>query len=285
MIFSVNGRLVDGDETGPLSPLDRGLLYGDGLFETFRVGDGHIEFMNEHLERLFSSIDALKIPFSWDRDRTAAALQEVVQANDGGDLALRLTVTRGVGGERLDTKGCNDASVLITVSRLSDARPIGIPEPISIVTAPFPKNEHSPLARHKTLNYLEPILARAAAREAGADEALMLNTAGRVAEASAANIFVYIEGEGVSTPTIDEGALPGIIRAAVLRVSRDMGSPVIERPILPNELTNAKEILITNSLITLTPVARIDGKDLPSPFSAAIIDTLLPRVRSLAERS
>ena len=93
MKLSINGRLIDADSVGPVSPLDRGLLYGDGLFETFRVRKGNIEFLSEHLHRLFQSIETLDLPFSWDMRRTATALEEVVRANGEGDLALRLTVT------------------------------------------------------------------------------------------------------------------------------------------------------------------------------------------------
>ncbi len=112
MMISVNGRLVDGDSAEHLSPLDRGLLYGDGLFETFRVTDGHIEFISDHLHRLFKSIDELRLPFTWDAHRITAAIEELVHANGGGNLVLRLTVTRGIGGRRLDTEGCKEASTI-----------------------------------------------------------------------------------------------------------------------------------------------------------------------------
>ena len=281
MKASINGRLVDAESIGPVSPLDRGLLYGDGLFETLRVRKGHIEFLSEHLHRLFGSIEFLGLPFSWDTPRTAAALEEVVRANGEWDLALRLTVTRGVGGTRLDTEGCEQASLIITASPHLDKDAKRATNGLHLAGCPFPRNERSPLTRHKTLNYLEPILARTLARRKGADEALLMNTQGRIAEAGAANIFFVREGSLV-TPSIEEGALPGIVREAVIRVAGEQGLPVQERPVEPTELLSTTEVFLTNSLLGLAPVVRIDGETLPGPALSPRLPALRRRIDELA---
>lgn len=286
MKISVNGRLIDADSidadsVGHVSPLDRGLLYGDGLFETFRVRGGHIEFLSEHLRRLFQSIEALDLPFPWDRSRTVAALEEVVDANREVDLALRLTVTRGVGGTRLDTEGCRHASIFITASPYPPKDSALPADGLHLSSCSFPRNELSPLTRHKTINYLEPILARSEARRNRADEALLQNTQGRIAEAGAANIFLVREGCLV-TPSIEEGALPGIVRAAVIRVAGEQGLPTQERRIESAELFSAGEIFLTNSLLGLASVARIDGETLAGPARSPWLPTLREGVEALA---
>jgi aminodeoxychorismate lyase len=273
MKASINGRLFDADSAGPVSPVDRGLLYGDGLFETLRVRDGRIELLPGHRERLYRSIEALGLPFSWDASRTASALEEVVRANGGGNLALRLTVTRGIGGTRLDTDGCSQASILITASSYPQEATKLAADGLHLASCPFPRNEKSPLARHKTLNYLEPILARGFARRRGANEALFLNTQGRVAEAGAANIFLVRDGSLV-TPSIEEGALPGIVREVVIRLAGEQDLPVEERPVEAGEFLSAAEVFITNSLIGLAPVVRIDGEALPGSGSPPILPAL-----------
>lgn len=283
MKASINGRLVDAHAVGPLSLLDRGLLYGDGLFETFRVRKGNIEFLSEHLHRILQSIEFLDLPFSWDTPRLVDALEEVVHGNGRGNLALRLTVTRGTGGTRLDTEGCREASIIITASPYAGRSAESAANGLHVASCPFPRNERSPLTRHKTINYLEPILARTEARRKGADEALMRNTQGRIAEAGAANIFLVRDGS-LATPSIEEGALPGIVREAVIRIAGEQGLPVRERPIEPVELLSAEEVFITNSLLGAVPVTRIDGETLPRPARAPWLPSLRRGVEELAAR-
>lgn len=280
MICLVGDRLMDAEEAR-VSILDRGYQYGDGLFETLRVRKGRIEFAAAHARRLLDSASELGIVPVWDSASLIAAMAEVVRANGGGNLVLRVQVTRGFGGRRLDLDG-TERSVRVIV-----ATPFAAPDRermmtgLRLATAPFPRSERSPLARYKTTNYLESILARAAARRAGADEALLLNTAGRPAEAAAANLFLVL-GRRLVTPAIEEGALPGIVRAATIRAAAEIGVPVEERPIDLAELFRTPEVFLTNSLLPIASVVSIDGRALPEPSPDPIVPVLRIRVRSLA---
>ncbi len=280
MICLLDDRLLEADQAR-VPVLDRGLLHGDGLFETLRVRGGRIEFASAHARRLLASAEALGIDSIWDLPELIEAMARVVRANGGGDLVLRVHLTRGRGGSRLDLEGIHHPSRIITASPFTVAPRERMMEGLRLATAPFPRNERSPLARHKTASYLESVLARAAARRAGADEALFLNTSGRLAEAAAANIFL-VAARHVVTPSIEEGALPGIVRAAAIRAAGELGLVVEERPVLPEEALLTPEVFLTNSLYPIASVARIDDRPLPDPVADPVIPRLRMRVRSLA---
>jgi aminodeoxychorismate lyase len=271
----LDGEIIEEGAESGIALRDRGLLYGEGLFETLRVRDHGIEFLDAHLARLAASARDLGIPLPLSTNDLRAVLFEVSRVNGGGDLALRLTLTRGVGGTRLDRDDTTAPTILVTASALPEPSPRQAAG-LRMVTASFPRNERSPLARHKTLCYLESVLARAQARRAQADEALLMNTSGRVAEAAAANVLLILEGTLV-TPSIDEGALPGILRGAVLRAAVAAGLSIEERPVLPDELFRTPEVFLTNSLLGLAPVASLDGSPLPAPDASA--KPWIPRLR------
>jgi branched-subunit amino acid aminotransferase/4-amino-4-deoxychorismate lyase len=272
MKVSVNGRMFDDAST---SLLTQGFLRGDGVFETMRVREGRIEFARGHVNRLIESATALDIPFPWDDRQTCTALRQVVTASGDPDLILRLVAARG-GDE-------GPAVVLIVPEPFIGFDPRPMTQGFRLRTCSFPRNERSPLARHKTLSYLEPLTARAEARRAGADESLVLNTAGRVAGAATANIFFVREGV-VVTPSIEEGAFPGIVRGAVLLAAKHLGYVTAERPVTPEELRETPEVFITSSRIGLAPVASIDGVPLPDPVRReASIPFLRMRVREMAD--
>lgn len=272
MKVSINGRLLD-DASTPL--LTQGFLRGDGVFETMRVRDGRIEFAAAHIRRLMESAVALDLPFPWDSGTTYAALRQVVAASGDPDLILRLVAARG-GDE-------SPAVVLVVPEPFIGFDPRPMTQGFRLKTCSFPRNERSPLTRHKTLSYLEPLTARAEARRAGADESLVLNTSGRVVGAATANIFFVKDGV-VVTPSLDEGAFPGVIRAMVLIASRELGYVVAERAVTPEEIRSTPEVFITSSRIGLAPVASVDDMPLPKPLKdTASIPFLRVRVRELAK--
>lgn len=280
MISYLDGALIDAQEAR-VSILDRGFTHGDGLFETIRVRNGRVEFASAHARRLLDSAAALGIEVDWDFDSLLADMIAVVRANSGGDLVLRVQATRGSGGARLDPDGTGRPTRTITAAPFTapdrERAMIGL----RLATAPFPRNERSPLARHKTTQYLESVLARAAARQAGADEALLLNSRGRWAEAAAANLFI-VAGGRLITPSIEEGALPGIVRAATIHAASEIGIPIEERAVERHEPTLTPEVFLTNSLLPVASVSAIDGRPLPDPLSDMILPLLRIRVRSLA---
>jgi branched-chain amino acid aminotransferase len=246
-IIHLNGRLMAMAEAR-IDPSDRGLTLGDGLFETLRARDGGILRLSRHLERLRAgaAVLGLDVPTS-DRD-LGRHLAETLAANGVDDGVLRLTLTRGPSGRGLAPSGPAAPTLMITASGYD-----GAPGPASAVIATVTRrNEHSPLSRCKCLNFLDNILARREAEKRGADEALLLNSNGRLAEAAAANLFVVLGG-ALLTPPLADGALPGVMRADVM--DRLGGR---ECPLAPEDLALASEAFLTNSL-GIRPLTRVDG--------------------------
>ncbi|MHC4199411.1 MAG: aminotransferase class IV [Planctomycetota bacterium] len=252
---SGDSSLVPADEAR-VSPLDRGFQYGDGVFETLRAEGGKVFFLEAHLERMRSGIDALGIDLPdaarVAREGLAAVLEKV---GPEGAAALKVIVTRGTGPAGPSTRGDFAPSVVVTGS----VDPRGRPASMRAITSSVVRNERSPVARVKSLNYLEMVLARREAEARGAEEAIVLNTHGRVAEASAANVFA-VRGEGLLTPPVEEGCLPGIVRAEVLRLAPSVGLDVAVEPLTIGRLREADEAFLTNSRIGVVPLVEFDGK-------------------------
>ncbi len=253
----VDGQIISADEAR-VAVDDRAFLYGDGLFETVRVYSSLCFRLEAHIDRLYASCDALAIEPPMSADMLAVSARQLVDANSVHDGVLRLRISRGRGAGPRIPDGARP-SVMITASS-GGLYPAGIYERgLRLVTASFPRNERSPLARHKTHNYLESVLARREAVAVGADEAMMLNTCGRVAECAAANIFI-VTGGTVVTPPVSEGPLPGVARAEVIRLCGEEDMDLCERPVEASEVASCDEAFVTNSVIEICSVAEIDGQ-------------------------
>jgi branched-chain amino acid aminotransferase len=255
MIF-LNGRILPRGEAS-LDPRDRGFLLGDGLFETLSCHAGQAVWMDEHLARLEAGAGVLGIPLPIPIDEIRLGARRVLEANglNKADAALRITLSRGPGPRGLLPPENPEPTLMITAAALQ-RRPLA---PASAIIATTRRNEHSPLANLKTLNYLDSVLARHEAAERGADEALLLNTAGRLASASAANLFLVRDGR-LLTPPAAEGILPGITRALVLEIAGDLGIEAAETPLGREDLCSAQEAFVTNSLIELRPLVRVEDR-------------------------
>lgn len=225
-----------------IPPDDRGLLLGDGLFETLLARDGLAPRLSAHLDRMAAGCEALNLPF--DRDEAERLVSQA--APPSGRFAVRLTLTAGSGGRGLDRPAAPAPRLLATAA--PSAPPAG---PASLVIARTRRNEGSPAARLKTLSYLDNVLARAEAAAAGADEAVMLNNRGEVACAGAANLF-WIEAGRLFTPRLDCGVLAGITRARVMALE-----PVEAVAAGLEALERAEALFLTNSLIGVRPVSRL----------------------------
>lgn len=244
----LNGRLSAEDEAR-IAPADRGLLLGDGLFETLRVAGEHPVRLDRHLARLRAGAAVLGLPVPLDDAGLAAAMAALLRRCGLEDASLRLTLTRGPGPRGLLPPAEPAPTLLITAAPL----PPPLPPARVVVARDTRRNEHSPLARIKSLSYLDGVLARQEAARCGADDALLLNTAGRVAEASAANLFLVLDGVMV-TPPVSEGALPGVMRAAVMEATA-----VVERPVTVEDLDRAEEVFLTSSL-GVRSVVMVEGR-------------------------
>lgn len=274
-----DGR-VAGDGEIPLTD-DRGLLLGDGLFETALVVEGRAEHLARHLARLTSSASILGITLPDALASTIASALGSLVAKEGGPSrgALRITVTRGPGRGLTPPGGA--PSLVLGFSGLPH-RERGTCAPSAAVrTVAAPRvDPRDPLAGHKTLSMMSRVHARRTARLSGGDAALLTTLDGDVCEADAANLFAVLDGN-VVTPSLDRGVLPGITRARCLSTLSLAGRAAIERPITASELAGAGEIFLTSSLDGVRPVHDADGRQLGAPgpvarWLARCLEDLLP---------
>lgn len=247
---------------------DRGFTLGHGLFETILWAGGGFAHWDAHLDRLARGCAVLALPKP-DRDACRRGAEAALgEAGAPARAAVRLSWTAGSGGRGLDLPATLEPRLVVTATAASP--PEG---PATLATASVRRNETSPASRLKTLAYLDNVLARAEARVAGADEALMLNTQGQVACAAVANVF-WIAGEVVRTPALDCGVLDGTLRAEVLRACARLGVACEEVRAGPEALDGVP-VFLTNSLIGVRAVARLDGRDLPgSDVVAALAEAV-----------
>jgi branched-chain amino acid aminotransferase len=276
----VNGKLLPVGEAA-LDPRDRGFTLGDGVFETMRVREGAVLRLERHLSRLRAGADVLGLfPLAEDEDLTDT-IARTLAANGLTDAAVRLTVSRGVPKRRglLPETGPRPSLVV-------DAEPFaGYPvelyhRGVRAVISGIARNEQSPLARVKSLNYLDNVMARREAEARGADDALLLNTVGDLACASAANLFL-VDNDALVTPSVASGALPGILREVVVaELAPRAGLEVIERAVRPEELRAADEGFLTNALLGIVPLTEVDAL----PIGTGVPGLVSLKLRAEVER-
>lgn len=243
----LNGALVAA-EAARIDPADRGLLLGDGLFETMRVAEGVPRHAARHLARLQAGALLLRLDLP-GADALHEALAAVVAVQGLADCVLRLTVTRGPGPRGMLPARPQHPTVLVTAAPLPPpAGPADV-----IIARGITRDEGSPLSRIKSLNYLPSILARIEAEERGATEALLLSQAGTVAESSAATVLLRRDGEWL-TPRLEDGALPGIRRAVLLEAG------LVREAALPVDWLSAPEALCLGNALSLRPVRSVEGR-------------------------
>jgi branched-chain amino acid aminotransferase len=252
----LNGRLIPSDEAR-IDPSDRGFTLGDGVFETICAHDGMPLHLARHLVRLVEGARILGIPVPHSETALAMAIEDVLRANGLDRAAVRMTLSRGPAPRGVLPADDIRPTLLITVGTLPDA----LPPARVIVAQGVRRNEFSPLSRIKSLNYLDSMLARREAAAAGADDALLLNTRGNLAEASAANLLLYVSGRWV-TPAVADGALPGIARGLLLETGA-----AEEARIDTYYLKHAEAGVLINSL-GHRRIASIDGSVLNSAHTA-----------------
>jgi branched-chain amino acid aminotransferase len=281
LAVSIDGQLVSG-AAAAVSVWDHGLLYGDGCFEGMRLRRGLLFRPSEHLDRLHGSARALAIELPASDDEILARIAEVAAENELEDAHVRVLLTRGVGAPGLDPRRSERPSLIVfayPLPPLLGDRPVRL-----IVSSIVRKTPRSMDARVKSLNYLDGILAKQQANAAGADDALMLDDAGVLAEATSTNVFV-VRDSAVATPTT-RAALPGVTRRTVIEILREAEIEVIERDVTWGEVYAADECLLTGSGAGIVAVAAVDGRELPGPpgpltrlirerYARAVVDPLL----------
>lgn len=255
MIIYFNGRLISADDL-VVSPLDHGFLYGHGLFETMRTYHGNLFKGEAHFKRLAAAAAILGWPELPCQAEFTAAINSVLQHNNLQDASIRLTLSRGSGAARPDPASCGALTIAVFAAPLPPPLP---PSGWSIATVNLRRNLSSPLVRIKSANYLDNILAKAEAKILGAQEAVMLNTDGFVAEGSMSNIFLVKAGRLI-TPDENSGILPGITRSTVIELAQTENIPIEIRRVKAEELDEADEIFLTSSIMEVIPVRMINGR-------------------------
>ena len=273
-------------ERARIPVLDHGLLYGDGIFEGVRFHFGKPFLLAGHLQRLRLSARAIALGVPWSDRELAAIVARVIEAFGEPQGYLRLVVTRGDGPLGIDPGPCRRPRLIVVAGQLSlvdaAARAAGIRVVIAS-TRRLPPDGLDP--RIKSLNYLNHVLARIEASQAGADEAILLNAQGRVAEGSADNVFVVRDGH-LLTPPVTDGALAGITRGLVLELARGAGIGAREESLAPYDLYTADECFLTGTGAELIPVAEIDGRrpgQCPGPVYRRLEQAFRAHVRRYCE--
>lgn len=250
MTIWCNGQLLS-TESARIDPRDRGFTLGDGLYETIRVRDGRLLRIDRHFARLGEGLKLLDIRLKVDENALTGAMLAVLRANQLTDAVLRLTVSRGVALRGLAPDPTARPTVVISAAAYA------VPQPARVMVSTVTRrNAASPISRVKTISCLDSILARMEALRHGMDDAILLNGEGWVAEATAGNIFAVIDGV-LLTPPIRDGALPGVMRAAVMSYM-----PLGECSLSVDDLARASEIFLTSSL-GIRPVTIFEHLSLP----------------------
>lgn len=246
----LDGAVREGT-AAPFDLSDRGLLLGDGVFDTLMVLAGRPVFAEAHRARLVGSAAALG--FEVDPATVAAAVGALARAV--GDGVVRVTATRGAGPRGIRPPSTPRPFLCATAAPLNPALMF---RPVRLATSAIRRNETSPASRLKTLGYLDAVVASEAAAGAGADDALFLNTVGHVACTTMANVFAIV-GDRLVTPPLADGVLAGIVRGAVLALAAGVGLEPREASLGPADLAAADAVFLTNSVRLVSPVVALDG--------------------------
>ena len=243
-----------------ISVYDHGLLYGDGVFEGIRAYAGKIFAWDAHVRRLFDSAKAIRLEIPYTAEQILAAIYATMKVNSFEDCYIRLIVTRGVGTLGLDPNRCERPSVIIITDTIRVYPPEMYESGMAVITASVIRNHPNALSpRIKSLNYLNNILAKLEAIDAGVHEAVMMNHEGYVAECTADNLFIVRDGK-VFTPPAGDGSLEGVTRAAIIHLCESSAIPVKEQRLERHDLYIADECFLTGTAAEVIGVTKIDGR-------------------------
>lgn len=270
----IDGKFFPESEA-KVSVFDHGLLYGDGVFEGIRFYNGRVFRLEEHLERLWDSARSICLEVPISRGKMTEALLETIRQNDMREGYIRLLLTRGVGNLGLNPAQCKKPSVIIIAAAIALYSKEVYEKGLTVVTCATRRTNPASLnPAVKSLNYLNNVMARIEANLASADEALMLNDEGNVAECTADNVFIIKNGQ-MFTPPISAGALRGITRAVAFDIAAELGIRITETNITRHDVFVADECFLTGTAAEVIPVIRADGRSIgtgkPGPISTRVI--------------
>ncbi len=284
MKIYIDGKYYD-ERKAMVSVFDHGLLYGDGIFEGIRAYNGRVFKLNEHVDRLFFSAKAILLSIPLGRQEMMEAIVETCRQNKVREGYIRLVVTRGAGTLGLNPNLCKNPSIIIIAGKIQLYPPELYEQGMEIVTVPTVRNLHSAVnPAIKSLNYLNNILAKIEALNAGCQEAVMLNAEGFVAECTGDNIFIVRERQ-LLTPPLSAGTLHGITRRVVMDMAVESGLLVSEPNLTRYDLFNADECFLTGTGAELAPVVKVDGRVIGNGKPGATTLRLISQYRALTKVS
>lgn len=279
-LIYLDGQWLDKD-SARISVFDHGLLYGDGVFEGMRVYGGRTFRLSEHVERLYDSAQAIMLTVPISRAEMIAATEEGVRRWGLKDGYLRHIVTRGVGDLGLDPRKCPKATVIIIFDVIAIWPPERYEQGLTLITAGTPINQREALSpRVKSLNYLNHILAKVEATNAGADDAIMLDAGGFIAEATGMNLFVW-KHDVLYTPAVYAGLLKGVTRDVIIEIAQEAGYRVVETMLNRYDLYTAEEAFLTGTAAEVAPIRLVDGRLIGAGKAGPVTRDLRARFQKL----
>ena len=280
----LDGEFYDQAEA-KVSVFDHGLLYGDGVFEGIRFYNGRVFQMEAHIDRLWESARSICLEIPISRQEMDEALLETIRQNGLRDGYVRLIVTRGVGNLGLNPVQCKRPSIIIIASTIALYSEETYRRGLTVVTVPTRRMGPATLnPAIKSLNYLNNVLARIEANLANADEALMLNDAGNLAECTADNLFVVKRGQ-IMTPPISAGALRGITRGVVFDIATELDIKISEPELTRHDLYIADEAFLTGTAAEVIPMIKVDGRTIGDGKPGEITKRTIARFRELTRET
>ncbi len=276
----LDGEWHDRD-TAKVSVYDHGLLYGDGVFEGIRVYGGKVFRLDEHVDRLYDSARALWLEVPIPREELGRVIEEAVRRSGLVEAYVRPIVTRGVGDLGLDPRKCVRPSVIVIVDAIRMWPAELYDRGLNVITAATPIPHRESLSpRVKSLNYLAHILARIEGINAGADEVLMLDSAGHVAEGSGENVFV-VRDRVIRTPPAWSGILRGVTRDAVIELARGAGYDLREEVLNRYDIYTADEAFFSGTAAEVVAIRALDGRAVGAGRRGPVTADLAERYRAL----
>ena len=281
-LIYLDGKIVPESEA-KVSVFDHGLLYGDGIFEGIRFYNGRVFRLDQHIRRLYDSAKSILLNIPLTPDEMVKATCETVRANGLRDGYIRLVVTRGPGPMGLSPFKCPKASVIVIASSITLYPKEAYETGLTMATCATRRPRHdilSPMV--KSLNYLNNVMAKVEAIQAGAEEGLMLNDAGLVAECTGDNIFVIRDG-AISTPPLTAGALDGITRRVVFEIAAELGIPIRETDMSRHEIYTADECFLTGTAAEVIAAVKLDQRPIGDGKPGTLTQRIIARFRELTQ--
>ncbi|WP_153461840.1 branched-chain-amino-acid transaminase [Sediminibacillus terrae] len=270
----LSGEFVKKEEA-VVSVYDHGFLYGDGVFEGIRAYAGNVFKLDEHLQRLFESARSILLEVPYTKEELTQIIVDTIRKNQLEDAYIRVVVSRGSGNLGLDPLNCSEPRLVVIAEALALFPKELYERGLRMGSVASRRNRPDVLSPQiKSLNYLNNILVKLEANQAGVDEALMLNDQGYVTEGSADNVFV-VKDDIIITPPVYLGALEGITRNAIIDLAKENGYTVKETPFTRHDVYVADEVFLTGTAVEVIAVVEVDGRKINDGRPGRITNQLL----------